>query len=174
MTWVNGRLTRGRLDGYDKVFWRDMPVGALGTELGVLMASGRCVSISGPRAGGPLGDRLNGAIASVPRTQLMTKIEPGQTRIGWIGTGVMGRSMCGHLIDARATPRTIFNRSPEKTVGPRRQRCRTLSGSPKEVAENSDVVFTIVGFPTRRTRSHSRSTSGVLGRGAARHDRSWT
>lgn len=28
------------LDGYDKVFWRDMPVGALGTELGVLMAAG--------------------------------------------------------------------------------------------------------------------------------------
>ncbi len=26
-------------------------------------------------------------------------IVPGKTRIGWIGTGVMGRSMCGHLIE---------------------------------------------------------------------------
>ena len=25
---------------------------------------------------------------------------PAKTRIGWIGTGVMGRSMCGHLIAA--------------------------------------------------------------------------
>jgi len=27
-------------------------------------------------------------------------ITPGQTKIGWIGTGVMGSSMLGHLIDA--------------------------------------------------------------------------
>ncbi len=28
------------------------------------------------------------------------KVSPDSTRIGWIGTGVMGRSMCGHLLDA--------------------------------------------------------------------------
>ena len=28
------------------------------------------------------------------------QISPEKTRIGWIGTGVMGRSMCGHLIEA--------------------------------------------------------------------------
>lgn len=28
------------------------------------------------------------------------KISPETTRIGWIGTGVMGRYMCEHLIDA--------------------------------------------------------------------------
>ena len=28
------------------------------------------------------------------------EISPGKTRIGWIGTGVMGRSMCGHLLAA--------------------------------------------------------------------------
>ena len=38
---------------------------------------------------------------------------PGKTRIGWIGTGVMGRSMCGHLI-AAGYAATVFNRSPEK------------------------------------------------------------
>ena len=27
-------------------------------------------------------------------------IAPGKTRIGWIGTGIMGASMCSHLIDA--------------------------------------------------------------------------
>ena len=39
---------------------------------------------------------------------------PGKTRIGWIGTGVMGSSMCGHLI-AAGYQATVYNRSAEKT-----------------------------------------------------------
>ena len=27
-------------------------------------------------------------------------ITPSNTKIGWIGTGVMGLSMCGHLMNA--------------------------------------------------------------------------
>lgn len=66
-------------------------------------------------------------------------------RIGWIGTGVMGKSMCNHLIKYGYTA-FVYNRSPEKTkeltdLG------ATLCSSPAEVAVNSDVVFTIVGFP---------------------------
>ena len=38
---------------------------------------------------------------------------PGKTRIGWIGTGVMGSSMCGHLI-AAGYPATVFNRTADK------------------------------------------------------------
>lgn len=75
----------------------------------------------------------------------MTAIEPGKTRIGWIGTGVMGHSMCGHLIDA-GYQATVFNRSPAKAQG-LVQKGATLAESPKAVAEQSDVVFTIVGFP---------------------------
>ncbi|HET6325717.1 MAG TPA: NAD(P)-binding domain-containing protein, partial [Planctomycetaceae bacterium] len=30
----------------------------------------------------------------------MAKIEAGKTRLGWIGTGVMGSSMAGHLLKA--------------------------------------------------------------------------
>lgn len=72
-------------------------------------------------------------------------VSPETTRIGWIGTGVMGRSMCGHLIEAGFAA-TVFNRTPDKaselvSAG------ATLAGSPREVAENSDVVFSIVGFP---------------------------
>ena len=71
---------------------------------------------------------------------------PEKTRVGWIGTGVMGRSMCGHLIDAGYSA-VVFNRTVEKTadlIG----KGATLAKSPREVAENSDVVFTIVGFPS--------------------------
>lgn len=72
-------------------------------------------------------------------------ISPENTRVGWIGTGVMGRSMCGHLMDAgyRAT---VFNRTQSKTDDLVAKGAR-LVGSPKEVAEHSDVVFSIVGFP---------------------------
>lgn len=72
-------------------------------------------------------------------------ITPETTKIGWIGTGVMGRSMCGHLIDAGYAA-TVFNRTKEKTSDLVAKGAR-LAESPKQVAEQSDVVFTIVGFP---------------------------
>lgn len=75
----------------------------------------------------------------------MSKIEPGTTRIGWIGTGVMGHSMCGHLIDA-GYQATVFNRTREKAKG-LVDKGATAVDTPKAVAENSDVVFAIVGFP---------------------------
>ncbi|MBT4725944.1 MAG: NAD(P)-binding domain-containing protein, partial [Planctomycetaceae bacterium] len=40
-------------------------------------------------------------------------IEPGTTKIGWIGTGVMGSSMCAHLMK-QGFQTTIYTRSPEK------------------------------------------------------------
>ncbi len=53
--------------------------------------------------------------------------------------------MCGHLIDAgyRAT---VFNRTPGKADA-LVAKGATLASSPSEVAQASDVVFTIVGFP---------------------------
>ncbi|MCG8650127.1 MAG: NAD(P)-dependent oxidoreductase [Pirellulales bacterium] len=68
-----------------------------------------------------------------------------RTRVGWIGTGVMGTSMCGHLIKAGYRT-TIFNRTPEKADA-LVERGAALVDSPAEVARQSDVVFTIVGFP---------------------------
>lgn len=77
----------------------------------------------------------------------MTKaaITPETTRIGWIGTGVMGSSMCGHLLKAgyRAT---IFNRTRERAE-PLIKQGAQWADSAKAVAAASDVVFTIVGFP---------------------------
>ncbi|SHJ30628.1 NAD(P)-dependent oxidoreductase [Halodesulfovibrio aestuarii] len=66
-------------------------------------------------------------------------------RIGWIGTGVMGKSMCKHLITSGCTA-FVYNRSAEKTKE-LTELGATLCSSPAEVAANSDVVFTIVGFP---------------------------
>ncbi len=74
------------------------------------------------------------------------KAAPGTTRIGWVGTGVMGSSMCGHLIDAGFSA-TVFNRTRMKADG-LIGKGAVWADSPKAVAENSDVVFTIVGYPT--------------------------
>ncbi|SIN97294.1 3-hydroxyisobutyrate dehydrogenase [Singulisphaera sp. GP187] len=73
------------------------------------------------------------------------EIAPGKTRIGWIGTGVMGSSMCGHLL-AAGYPTTVYNRSRSKSK-PLVDRGAIEADSPKKVAESSDVIFTIVGFP---------------------------
>lgn len=72
-------------------------------------------------------------------------IEPGKTKIGWIGTGVMGASMCGHLMD-QGFEATIYTRSKEKAQG-LLDKGAQWADSPKAVAENSDVIFAIVGFP---------------------------
>ena len=72
-------------------------------------------------------------------------ISPGTTRIGWIGTGVMGSSMVGHLMSAGYSA-TVFNRSKSK-ADPLIARGAAWAESPKQVAERSDVVFSIVGFP---------------------------
>jgi 3-hydroxyisobutyrate dehydrogenase len=76
---------------------------------------------------------------------MMLEISPQSTRIGWIGTGVMGRSMCGHIL-AAGYPVTIFNRTVSKGELLLERGAR-WAGSPREVAAASDVVFSIVGYP---------------------------
>jgi 3-hydroxyisobutyrate dehydrogenase len=72
-------------------------------------------------------------------------ISPGKTRIGWIGTGVMGAAMCGHLLRAGFAA-TVHNRTREKAA-PLISAGARWADSPLAVAEASDVIFTIVGFP---------------------------
>ncbi len=67
------------------------------------------------------------------------------TRLGWIGTGVMGCSMCGHLLQ-RGFPMTIHNRTREKAE-PLLALGATWADSPEAVAQQSDIVFSILGYP---------------------------
>jgi 3-hydroxyisobutyrate dehydrogenase len=73
------------------------------------------------------------------------QISPQQTKIGWIGTGVMGRSMCGHLISA-GYQATVFSRTKAKAAELLERGARWAE-SPRDVAAASDVVISIVGFP---------------------------
>jgi len=65
--------------------------------------------------------------------------------IGWIGTGVMGSSMGGHIL-AAGYPVNVYNRSKEKTR-PLTDKGAIWRDSPAEVAAVSDIVFAIVGYP---------------------------
>src|SRR6476620_6963141 len=73
------------------------------------------------------------------------EISPERTRIGWIGTGVMGRSMCGHLLRAGYKV-TLFTRTKEKAAELMNSGAASAA-SPREAAAASDVVISIVGFP---------------------------
>jgi 3-hydroxyisobutyrate dehydrogenase len=73
------------------------------------------------------------------------EIAPGKTKIGWIGTGVMGSSMCGHLLE-KGYACAVYNRTKSKADG-LVSRGATWCDSPRKVAEASDVIFSIVGFP---------------------------
>jgi 3-hydroxyisobutyrate dehydrogenase len=73
-------------------------------------------------------------------------VEPGKTRIGWIGLGVMGRSMCGHLLD-KGFSATVYTRT-RSTADGLVAKGVTWAASARAVAESSDVVFSIVGFPS--------------------------
>ena len=57
----------------------------------------------------------------------------------------MGASMCGHLIDAGFSA-TVYSRTKSKAQM-LIDKGASWADSPKEVAEHSDIVFTIVGFP---------------------------
>jgi 3-hydroxyisobutyrate dehydrogenase len=68
-----------------------------------------------------------------------------KTRIGWIGTGVMGLSMCNHLLTTGYKV-TIYSRTRSKAQ-PLLDSGANWAESPREVAEKTDVIFTMVGFP---------------------------
>ena len=72
-------------------------------------------------------------------------ISPEQTKIGWIGTGVMGASMCGHLLGAGYQV-TLTTRTRSKAEG-LLERGALWADSPQEVAQQADLICTIVGYP---------------------------
>jgi 3-hydroxyisobutyrate dehydrogenase len=65
-------------------------------------------------------------------------------RIGWIGTGVMGKSMCKHLLN-KGYSLSVFNRTKSKTdelveAGAKYEDL-------KSIAKSSDCLFLMLGYP---------------------------
>ncbi|PRQ46712.1 putative 2-hydroxy-3-oxopropionate reductase [Rosa chinensis] len=103
---------------------------------------------------------LRRTMAAAAASSTEPTISPSTTRVGWIGTGVMGRSMCGHLLKAGYTL-TIFNRTLSKAQ-PLLDLGAKLADSPRAVASQSDVVFSIVGYPSDVRSVLLDPTSGAL------------
>ena len=89
----------------------------------------------------------------------MEVVSPQTTRIGWIGAGVMGASMCSHLLSAGFSV-TVFSRTRLKAE-PLLERGAAWADTPRQVAERADVVFSIVGFPSD-VRSVTLGADGTL------------
>lgn len=66
-------------------------------------------------------------------------------QVGWIGTGVMGKSMCAHIMK-NGYPVSVFNRTKNRTENLCREGAIWLD-NPGKVAAKSDIVFTMVGEP---------------------------
>jgi len=65
--------------------------------------------------------------------------------IGFIGTGVMGKSMAGHLMDAGYQV-LVYNRTKSRAEDLLKKGA-LWKDTPKELAAASDVVITMIGFP---------------------------
>jgi len=83
--------------------------------------------------------------AKSKEAKMSITVNPSTTKIGWIGTGVMGRWMCQHLMN-RGYSATVYNRTKSKSQ-PLLDAGATWADSSREVAAASDITFTIVGFP---------------------------
>ncbi|MCU0597064.1 MAG: NAD(P)-dependent oxidoreductase [Desulfobacterota bacterium] len=80
-------------------------------------------------------------------------------KVGWIGTGVMGKSMAGH-VQAGGHDLFVYNRTKAK-ADDLLKKGAAWCNSPVEVAEKSEILFSIVGLP-RDVEETYLGKNGVL------------
>lgn len=73
------------------------------------------------------------------------RMDLASSRIAWIGTGVMGLPMAGHLLD-RGCNLTVQTRTKSKAQ-PLLDRGARWAETPAEVADGADVAISMVGYP---------------------------
>ena len=66
-------------------------------------------------------------------------------RVAWIGVGVMGRHMVGHLMKGGHTA-SVYSRTASKCA-PLVDAGARLATSPADAAEDADIIFSMVGTP---------------------------
>ncbi len=79
--------------------------------------------------------------------------------VSFIGTGIMGVAIAGHLMDAGYTL-TVYNRTKEKAE-PLIARGARWASTVEEAAKDADVVFTMLGYPAD-VEDVYLSTDGLL------------
>jgi 3-hydroxyisobutyrate dehydrogenase len=87
-------------------------------------------------------------------------------KIGWIGTGVMGRSMAGH-VQAAGHELYVYNRTKAKAEDLLKKGA-TWCDSPAEVAAKSETLFSIVGLPNDVEETYLGKQGVLSGKGSCR------
>jgi 3-hydroxyisobutyrate dehydrogenase len=72
-------------------------------------------------------------------------VNTSEAKIGWIGTGIMGAPMAMHLVNAGYHV-SVYSRTRNKAEKLIAKGC-PWHDSPAAIAENCNIIFTIVGFP---------------------------
>ena len=103
-------------------------------------------------------------VRSISERVLPISEERNTMKIGWIGTGVMGSLMAGHIRDA-GHDLFLYNRTKEKSQG-LIERGGQWCATPAEVARKTDFVFTIVGHP-RDVEEVYLGEGGIISAGGA-------
>ena len=67
------------------------------------------------------------------------------TVVGFVGTGVMGKSMAGHLLNAGLTVK-VYNRTKERTASLVEQGA-IQANTVAELAASCNIIITMVGYP---------------------------
>ncbi|KRK48793.1 NAD(P)-dependent oxidoreductase [Secundilactobacillus kimchicus] len=80
-------------------------------------------------------------------------------KLGFIGTGVMGAAMASHLL-AAGHEVVVYNRTKQRATGLIEQGAKWRE-TPAAVAADSDVVFSIVGYP-KDVREVYFGTAGIF------------
>jgi 3-hydroxyisobutyrate dehydrogenase len=65
-------------------------------------------------------------------------------KVGWIGTGVMGKSMVGHLLK-NGYKMMVYNRTVSKTAELTAAGAKFMT--PQEIAKQADFLFLMLGYP---------------------------
>lgn len=73
-------------------------------------------------------------------------MEGKSIKIGWIGTGVMGKHQAAHLIKNGYTDFYVFNRTASKADELVQMGAKYME-SPRALAKEVDVLFMMLGFP---------------------------
>ena len=85
--------------------------------------------------------------------------QAGLHKIGWIGTGVMGKEMAGHLMK-KGHALMVFNRTASKADELVAAGAQFMH--PRDIAREADFIFLMLGLPQDVRNMILDETDGIL------------
>ena len=86
-------------------------------------------------------------------------VQAGLSKIGWIGTGVMGNPMAKHIMN-KGHNMMVYNRTASKAENLVQAGARFMQ--PSEIAQEADYLFMMLGYPHDVEKMVLDSEVGIL------------